>query len=168
MQVDYIRNQSDNELIASYGAVVDELKRRKIIRSKNVVGDLGEYIAIKYYSDTKGLPKLQAAPPSTKNIDAISVDGDRYSIKATTSGTTSVFYGLNPPDSTEPEQQKFEYVILVVFDANVRLKQINELTWEQFLQYKRWHSRMHAWNLSVSNEMLENTRIIYKADIEPL
>lgn len=88
MLVDFIRNLLDTDLIASYGVVIDELKRRQIIRSKNVVGDLGEYIAIKHYCDTKGLPKLQAAPPSTKNIDAISVDGDRYSIKATTSSTT--------------------------------------------------------------------------------
>lgn len=73
-----------------------------------------------------------------------------------------MFYGLNPPGSNEPEQQKFEYVILVQFDTNVRLKQINELTWEQFFKYKRWHSRMSAWSLSVSKEMLENTRVVYK------
>ncbi|WAH39192.1 DUF6998 domain-containing protein [Alicyclobacillus dauci] len=164
MIVNFIRQLSDNELIDSYGVIIDELKRRQIIRSKNVVGDLGEYIAIKHYCETKGLPRLQAAPPSTKNIDAISVDGDRYSIKATTSGTTSVFYGLNPPASSEPDQQKFEYVILVIFDTNVRLKQINELTWKQFLQYKRWHSRMGAWNLTVSKELLENTRVIYRVE----
>lgn len=36
---------------------------------------------IDYYCKTRGLPKLQVAQPSTKNIDAISVNGDRYSIK---------------------------------------------------------------------------------------
>lgn len=164
--MDSICTLSDNDLIHAYGTVIDELKQRKIIRSKNVVGDLGEYLAIKHYCETKGLPKLQPAPPSTKNIDAISVDGDRYSIKSTTGTATSVFYGLNPPGSEEPDQQKFDYLIVVVFDSNVRLKRINELTWEQFLQYKRWHSRMGAWSLTISKEMLENTRTIYRCDME--
>lgn len=160
--MDGLSSLDDSELIGSYGAIIEELKRRHIIRSKNVVGDLGEYVAIKYYCETKGLPKLQAAPPSTKNIDAISVDGDRYSIKATTGGTTGVFYGLNPPGESVQEPQKFEYVILVVFDKSVRLRQINELTWDEFLKYKRWHTRMQAWNLSISRELLENTRVVFK------
>lgn len=152
---------SDSKLVSAYGAVVGELKHRGIIRSKNVVGDLGEYLAIHHYNTTRGLPKLQAAPPATKNIDAISTAGDRYSIKATTSGTTSVFYGLNPPNSPEPDRQHFEFVVLVIFDDSIRLKRINEMTWEQFVVFKRWHSRMAAWNLSVSRHLLESTRTIY-------
>ena len=67
---------TNQELISTYGLVVSELKKRNIIRSKNVMGDLGEYIVIDYYTKTKGLPKLQFAPPSTKNIDAISINGE--------------------------------------------------------------------------------------------
>ncbi|MBH0328809.1 hypothetical protein ABH14_03200 [Brevibacillus brevis] len=153
---------SDSDLISSYGDVIKELKNRKIIRSKNVVGDLGEYLAIEYYNRTPGLPKLQFAPPGTKNIDAISINGERYSIKSTSSTTTGVFYGLNQPNSNEIEQQKFEYVIIVVLDENFTLTRINELTWEQFLEYKRWHSRMSAWNLTINKKLLEHTRTIYK------
>lgn len=57
--LDLIRSLSDDELIHSYGTVIDELKRRGIIRSKNVVGDLSEYTT----AESKGLPKLQPAPP---------------------------------------------------------------------------------------------------------
>lgn len=159
-----IKDLRNEELISVYGNIIHELKKRKIIRSKNVVGDLGEYLAINYYCNTKGLPKLQSAPPSTKNIDAISINGDRYSIKATTSGTTSVFYGLNPPKSGEIDLKKFEYVLLVLFDDNYKMKRINEITWDQFLKFKRWNSRMMAWNLVTSKSLLEETKTIFIDD----
>lgn len=157
-------NLTNEELIMLYSDAITELKRRNIIRSANVVGDLGEYMAIQYYCDTKGLPKLQAAPTGTKNIDALSVNGERYSIKTTTGHVTGVFYGLNPPDTTEPDVQKFEYVIVVMLDETLSLRRINELTWEQFLQHKRWHSRMRAWNLSVTQNLLSNSKTIYSKD----
>ena len=65
---------SGMELLKVYGDVLSEMRHRNMIRSKNVTGDLGEYIVVDYYTKTKGLPKLQFAPPSTKNIDAISVE----------------------------------------------------------------------------------------------
>jgi hypothetical protein len=49
---------SDNELVQAYSDVLKELKKREIIRTKNIVGDLGEYLAIDYYNRTPGLPKL--------------------------------------------------------------------------------------------------------------
>jgi hypothetical protein len=164
MDKDYIKSLTTEELIYTYGSVINELKSRKVIRSKNVVGDLGEYLAIEYYCRTKGLPKLQPAPTGTKNIDAISINGERYSIKSTTGNVTGVFYGLNPPGSSEPDQQKFEYVIVVLFDTGFMLKRINEMNWEQFLKYKKWHSRMGAWNLTITKDLLDNTKTIYIRD----
>ncbi|WP_139492408.1 hypothetical protein [Brevibacillus dissolubilis] len=161
---DFIKNLTDDDLISCYGKLIAELKQRGIIRSKNVVGDLGEYLAINYYCKTKGLPNLIQAPPSTKYFDAISNNGDRYSINATTRKVTSVFYGLNDPDSMEDEEKRFEYVILVQFDENLILKRINELTWEQFLKYKRWHKTMKAWNLSINNKMLNESKTIYLSE----
>ena len=51
-------------------------------------------MAVDYYINTSGLPNLQDAPTGTQNIDAISRDGNRYSIKSLTGSTTGVFYGL--------------------------------------------------------------------------
>jgi hypothetical protein len=159
--MDFVKTLSDADLVSCYGSVIRELRERNIIRSNNVVGELGEYYAINYYCNTPGLPRLLHAPPGTKNIDAISINGDRYSIKATTGNVTGAFYGLNPKGSTEIEKQKFEYVLLVILDENYVLKRINEITWEQFLKYKKWHSRMNAWNLTVTKSLLENTRTVY-------
>lgn len=154
---------NNQELITLYGQVILELKLRGAIRSRNVIGDLGESLAIEYYNSTPGLPNLQAAPPSTQNVDALSKKGERYSIKATTGKTTGVFYGLPPKDLAEISPQKFEYVIIVKFGIDYKIKGIYELTWEQFLRYKHWHSRINAWNLSLTNEVIEASKKIFES-----
>lgn len=152
-----------DELITLYGNVIHELRHRGIIRTKNVVGDIGEYLAIDHYCKTPGLPRLQFAPPSTENIDAISTKGERYSIKSTTSNTTGVFYGLNPPQDETPQKQLFEYVIIVIFDDNYQLQKILELDWTAFLKHKKWHSRMSAWHLIISQKLLKDAKLIFSA-----
>jgi hypothetical protein len=66
---------TDTELIALYPALLTELKRRKIIRTNNLIGELGEYLAFSAYQKDPKLPKLQLNLKSTKNIDAVSQKG---------------------------------------------------------------------------------------------
>lgn len=156
-----LKDLKPTELIDLYSQIIKMLKEREIIRSKNIIGDLGEYLAIEHYCSTPNLPKLQQAPPNTQNVDALSTKGERYSIKATSSKLTGVFYGLNPPDSNEPEKQKFEYVIIVIFDDDFKLLKILELDWDMFLKFKRWHKTMWAWNLTITKELIESSQTIY-------
>lgn len=150
------------EIISLYGSVIKELKARGVIRTNNLLGDLGEYLAIECYNHTAGLPTLAAAPISTENIDAISRKGDRYSIKSTSGHNTGVFYGLEPKSSAIPDKQKFEYVILCRFNHDFELEEILEMDWLTFLKHKRRHSRMHAWNLSLTKEVYSDCRIIFQ------
>ncbi|WP_346907191.1 hypothetical protein [Faecalicatena orotica] len=141
---------------------IKELKRRKVIRTNNVVGELGEYLAIEIYNSTPGIPNLAPAPVGTENIDAISRKGDRYSIKSTSNTTTGVFYGLEEPGSEVPDRQKFEYVIVCKFDDDYELQTVVEMDWNTFLKNKRWHSRMHAWNLSLTKKLYQQCKVVYK------
>ncbi len=156
-----IEKFSNDALIQLYSNIIKELKNRKIIRTKNILGDLGEFLAIEHYNSTPGFPNLQAAPAGTQNIDAISKKGERYSIKSTSGNLTSVFYGLNDINSEEPEKQKFEFVIIVIFDNEFTLKQIVELNWELFIKYKRWHKTMRGWNLSITKNLIEESKKIF-------
>ena len=47
-----------SEIVSLYGEVIKELKGRGVIRTNNVIGDLGEYLAVEYYNNTPGLPTL--------------------------------------------------------------------------------------------------------------
>ena len=55
-----------SEIVSLYGEVIKELKGRGVIRTNNVIGDLGEYLAVEYYNNTPGLPTLAAAPIGTE------------------------------------------------------------------------------------------------------
>lgn len=157
---------STTELIQIYSQILTELKGRNVIRTKNLIGDMGEYLVIDYYNKTPGLPKLTLALPGTKSIDAIGKDGKRYAIKSTSSTLTGVFYGLQPPTSTKSNQQLFDYLIIALFGDNFNLKKIVELTWEQFLKFKRWHSTMAAWNVCVTKDLLQIGKVIFDTKLE--
>lgn len=65
------------------------------------------------------------------------------------------------PNLLRSRSKKFEYVIIVLFDDNFKLKSILELSWDQFLQSKRWHKTMRGWNLSITREHVNNATKIY-------
>ena len=159
MSVD-IEKLSTEEIIKLYPKILKELKNRNVIQSKNLIGEIGEYLAISYYNKNPNLPNLKRADASTKNIDAISRDGERYSIKSTSTGLTGTFWGLEPLGSEKKDKQRFEYVVIVRFDNDYALDSILEINWNQFLEIKRWHSRMNAWNVPVNTSLIQMARKI--------
>ena len=150
------------DLISLYSQLITELRSRKIIRTGNVTGELGEYLAIEFYNKSPNLPSLQVAPVGTENIDAISRKGERYSIKTITQNTTGAFYGLLPPESKDIDEKKFEYVIIVQLSKEYELQRIIELSWDLFLKHKRWHSRILQWNLSITQNLLNDAKVLFE------
>lgn len=146
----------DSEVWDIYALSINELTKRSLIRTRNIVGERGEFLAIEIYNNTPNLPGLQAAPEGTQNVDAISRKGERYSIKTITEPgkTTGVFYGCGNIDDKDLPSQKFEYVLIVIIDKDFQLKNIYEINWKQFLDNKKWHSTMKAWNLSVTQKLI--------------
>ena len=65
-------------LLARYGAILTELERREVIRTRNApVGDYAEYLAAQAYGAT-------LVPNSVKSYDMTTADGTRYQVKART------------------------------------------------------------------------------------
>lgn len=153
---------SGSELIAIYGELLKEMKAQRLIRSKNVVGDIGEYIVIDHYTKTKGLPKLQFAPPSTKNVDALSVNGDRYSIKCTSTNTTGTFWGLEKDCLFVNTKPLFEYLVILKLDEDFQPILMLELDWATFFKHKHWHSRMNAYNILISKALKDDSKILFE------
>lgn len=155
-------NLSKAELIEAYGSILDEMRTKNLIRTKNVTGDLGEYLVVDYYTKTKGLPKLQFAPTSTKNIDAISTGGDRYSIKCTTTNTTGSFWGIQKDAAFSETKPLFEYVVIIKLDKSYRMELMLELSWETFFKHKRWRSRIKAYQLTITTALIEDSKVIFR------
>ena len=137
-----------------------ELKKRGVLRTKNVVGDLGEHYAIDYFNNNGKLPNLSFAPPGVQNIDALSRDGEIYSIKSVTSrkGTTGSFWN---PQSIENNEKKFDYLLIVIMNEEYDLDMILLLTWDEFFKYKSFNKRMNNYNISLTNKLIESVKVIY-------
>jgi hypothetical protein len=161
--MDNLQDKKELELISFYGKVVKELQDRQIIRTKNIVGDLGERFAIDYYNLSSQLENLFDTKTGEENIDAIGENRNRYAIKSITGKLTGVFYGLPNKDSNDEPEQLFDFLLIVKFSDSYEVEKIYQLTWQQFLKYKQWHSRMKVWNISVTKKMKDDAKIVYPA-----
>jgi len=98
------------------------------------------------------LPNLIHAPIGAKNVDALSRDGDRYSIKTVQyAKKTGTIY----PDAKNPEKPLFEYLLIVLLSINYELLAIYRFSWEQFCVVRAWDKRMNAWYVPVSRKRLD-------------
>ena len=138
-------------------------KRRKVLRTKNIVGELGEYYAVDFYVNNSRLPNLSIAPPGVQNVDALSRNGEMYSIKAVTSrnGTTGSFWD---PDSINKNEKKFQYLLIVILDDAYSLDMILELTWEDFFEHKKYNKRMNNFNISLTKKLISSVKIVYEKE----
>ena len=152
-----LEDLENDELISLYPKLLKELKRRKIIRTNNLIGELGEFIAASEYKKNSLLPQLQLNLKSTKNVDAISIKGERYAIKSTSGKGTGVFASLPNEDDGIVH---FEYLILVIFNKDYTLNEIYELTWKDFLRFRKMKPPENKWNLPITNQLKENVKKI--------
>ncbi|MDD3645557.1 MAG: hypothetical protein PHR19_08530 [Bacteroidales bacterium] len=145
----------NDELLLLRANLDTEMRKRKIAFS---VGDIGELLAIQHFKSTPILPNLQKAPTGTKNVDALSRNGDRYSIKTICKGKKT---GTVYPDSLNPSKQLFEYLLLVHLNDSWGLKSIHQLTWNSFCEVRSWDKRMNAWYVAISNRTLTASAKIF-------
>jgi len=151
----YVKNLKDDELAILRATVEKELAERGLVFS---VGELGEKYAISYFNSTPGLPNLIKAPTGAKNVDALSRDGDRYSIKATMKAKKT---GTVYPDDKHTDKQLFEYLVLVRLNDNYQLDSIYRYSWEDFVKVRAWDKRMNSWYINVSMRNLQMAEKIY-------
>jgi hypothetical protein len=148
---------SDDELVETYPLLLTELKARGIIRTNNLIGELGEFLAIRAYKKDPSLPNLQLQQASTKNIDATSSKGERYAIKSASCKGTGVFASL----PTDDDNRMFEFLVLVLFSKEYVLEGIYEVTWSQFLDSRRIKQPEGKWNIPITKSFLASAKRIF-------
>jgi len=145
---------TDQELIDCRATLEVEMRKRRLGFS---VGQIGESLVIKHYNATPGLPKLLRSPTGTKNVDALSRNGDRYSIKTIWNAKKT---GTVYPDSSDKGKQLFEFLIVGQLSDDMALKNIYEFSWEQFTKVRSWDKRMNAWYIGCSKKNLRSARLL--------
>jgi hypothetical protein len=145
---------TDRELIDLYPALLDELKAREIVKTKNLVGESGEYFALKFYRENPDLPVLQRVPNSVKTISAVNPRNSyRYAIKVTSSKTTGVFHSVPTTDVTGSDHS-FEYLLIVELSQALELRSIIEVPWAVFVKYRKIKKPENKWYISISDSLI--------------
>ena len=146
---------SDEELLLLRANLRVEMRKRGIADS---VGAVGEQLAIEHFRKMSGLPKLQLAPRGTKNVDALSRNGDRFSIKTICEGSKT---GTIYPEPDDRDKQLFEYVLIVKLAEDWTLESIHQLPWVDFVKVRSWDKRMNAWYVAFCARTLAAATTIF-------
>lgn len=96
--------QKQEELLANFADLSDNLFKLGVIRTDSFTGEIGEYIACTYY-------KLKKTDRVTQAVDGISTSGKRYQIKAKLINKNNFGYSSN-----DLEAHLFDYLLIVYFD----------------------------------------------------
>lgn len=145
----------DEELLLLRAQLRSEMRKRGIADS---VGVVGEQLVIEYFRITPNLVNLQLAPPGTKNVDALSRNGDRFSIKTICDGSKT---GTIYPDPDDAQKQLFEYLLIVRLSSTWSITSIHQFSWSQFLEVRSWDKRMSAWYVGYSAVNLKRAMQIF-------
>lgn len=114
--------RTPRELLSVYGAVMNELKRRKIIRTaNNPAADYAEWLVAKHL-------ELTLSTKSNTGHDATDAEGNRYEIKcrrlspSNGSGQLSPFRGL--------AENHFDFLVGVLFNSSFRVEKACIVPWQ--------------------------------------
>jgi len=154
-RISNLRSISDQDLLAYRAALEVEMRRRRLGFS---VGQIGETLVIDHFNRTRGLPNLLRAPVGTKNVDALSRNGDRFSIKTVWNARKT---GTIYPDPTDKNKQLFEYLLIAQLNDDLALKSIYQFSWKQFTEVRSWDKRMNAWYVGCSTKNLHKGVLIH-------
>ena len=147
---------TDRELINLYPALLDELKAREIVKTKNLVGEIGEHLLLERFANDPEKPTLARAPNSTRVVTAINKsNGDRYAVKVTTRSASGVFHSID----LNSKEQEFEYLVIVVMTNSLELKLVFELTWIQFIKYRRIKKPELKWYVPLSQTLRSDSAV---------
>jgi hypothetical protein len=150
-----LKKLSTSQLLSLRVEIEKEMQDRGLSFS---VGEVGEKLAIEHFNSTPGLSNLINAPIGAKNVDALSRNGDRYSIKSIQRGKKT---GTIYPDKEESDKQLFEYLLIVILSPDFTLKALYRFSWKQFLELRAWDKRMNAWYIPISIKRLNYVECLY-------
>ncbi len=131
---------SNSLLLKEFASQSDKLFNLGVLRSDSFTGDIGEFIARKFYN-------LSLVDKSTKEIDAIDNANLSYQIKSSTG------------KSIRLTNKKYDYLVCIYFDDLYDIKKIIKIASKDIANDKFSVNNKFLLNTQHVNENLENVNI---------
>jgi hypothetical protein len=141
-----LEQMTNVELLQAHGAVIDELIRREVVRTRNnPIGDYTEWLVCK-------LLDLEQQNNSAAAYDAVSKTGSqRYQIKGRQSDAHRVQFSA----IRNLDQNGFDFVIAVVFNKDYSIRFAAKLTHAAVQKLSRHQGHVNAHILMLSEDCFE-------------
>ena len=140
---------SEVELLQTHGAVIDELRRRGVVRTRNnPVGDYTEWLVCNRLG-------LEAQENSRAAFDAVDPEGIRYQIKGRRSTETSVQFSA----IRNLEDGGFHFVVAVVFDDDYSVRLAVKIPHDVVPTFARFYAHTNAHNLVLTANVVEHPNV---------
>ncbi len=114
----------------------DALRELGVLRSRNLVGDVAEWIACQELG-------LTPEPKSTKGYDATDAEGRRVQIKGVRHPNRQ------PGALRDLEKKPFDRLVIVVLAGDMQSHTIVEMTREQAHELATYQAHTNAWRITV-------------------
>jgi hypothetical protein len=146
-----LRELSVKELLQQHSAIIDELKRRSIVRTKNnPVGDYTEWLV------AKGLG-LELAGNSSAGYDGIDSEGVKIQIKGRRITPENKSRQLSA--IRKLKEKDFDQLAAVIFNENYEIIDAVLIPHEVIEEYASYRSHVNAHILHLKGPILNDPRI---------
>lgn len=142
---------NEKELLRLHAAIINELKARKIVRTKNnPIGDYTEWLVAKALN-------LKLASNSASGYDGVDENGIKYQIKGrritleNKSRQLSAIRKLNDKD--------FDYLVGVIFDQDFAILDAVVIPHGVVVEYSVYKDHVNAHILHLRGAILEDSRV---------
>ena len=143
--VEQLRTLSEVELLQIHSAVIDELRRRRVVKTKNnPIGDYTEWLVCNRLG-------LQVQENSRAAFDAVGPKGIRYQIKGRRSAANSVQFS----SIRNLEQREFDFVVAVVFNEDYSVRLAVKIPHDVVPTLARYQAHTNGHNLILTVDAVE-------------
>jgi hypothetical protein len=147
-----LEKMQSRELLLLYANILDELKTRKILRTKNnPVGDYAEWLV-------KAALGYELQTNSNSGFDAIDKDGIRYQIKSrriTEENKSTQLSAIRNLD-----RKDFDFLIVVLFDREFQISRAIQLPHSTVEKHAKYRDHVNGHILHVRSTLLADSTVV--------
>jgi hypothetical protein len=146
-----LRESTVKELLQLHSSILDELKRRRIVRTRNnPVGDYTEWLVAKVLG-------LELATNSSAGYDGIDSEGQKFQIKGRRITPEKKSRQLSA--IRKLEEKDFDQLAAVIFNENYEIIEAVLIPHEVIGEYATYRSHVNAHILYLKGPILNDPRI---------